>query len=232
MSQIYNFFPLSIFRNKINLSEDVKNKMINEIKNMKNLSSNNKLEINKASWTGDMNGHEYLYKNDKFDMFFSQVEKNIKEYLSKFELDLDQVDIYFQRAWATFSGINQNIFSHFHAQSHLSFAYYLKKNKEDSNLILIDKHKHNEFIPLVFTSQSVDERKLFNKRNIMNVAKIKIDAEEDDIIIFPSKTIHATEENKNNNERISISADITIVAKNAENLEYLMPPLSEWKKFS
>ena len=66
----------------------------------------------------------------------------------------------------------------------------------------------------------------------MNVAKIKIDTEEDDIIIFPSKTIHATEENKNNNERISISADITIVAKNAENLEYLMPPLSEWKKFS
>lgn len=56
--------------------------------------------------------------------------------------------------------------------------------------------------------------------------------EEDDIIIFPSKTLHGTQKNANNNERISISADISIFAKESKNLEHLTPPFSEWIKFT
>ena len=33
------------------------------------------------------------------------------------------------------------------------------------------------------------------------------------------------------NERISISADVSIVAKNSENIEHLLTPVNKWMKF-
>ena len=41
----------------------------------------------------------------------------------------------------------------------------------------------------------------------------------DEIYIFPSKSIHSTSPNKTNEERISISADISIITKESENIE-------------
>ena len=32
-------------------------------------------------------------------------------------------------------------------------------------------------------------------------------------------------------ERISISADVSIVAKNSENIEHLLTPVNKWMKF-
>ena len=68
------------------------------------------------------------------------------------------------------------------------------------------------------------------KINELNTNKVVINVKEDDIVIFPSKTSHATQPVKSNNERISISADIVCVAKDSELLEQLMPPLQNWKK--
>jgi len=52
------------------------------------------------------------------------------------------------------------------------------------------------------------------------------------LLIFPSKTIHGTEQGKSNSERISISADIVFLAKDSSTLEHLVPPIENWKKFS
>ena len=65
MSQIYNFFPLSIYRAKIKLSEKNKKEMIEEIIKMKK-DSDKGLKPNQNAWTGDTHGHEYLYTNGKF----------------------------------------------------------------------------------------------------------------------------------------------------------------------
>ena len=35
-----------------------------------------------------------------------------------------------------------------------------------------------------------------------------VNVEEDEIVIFPSKTVHSTQQNPNNKERISISGNI------------------------
>ena len=55
-------------------------------------------------------------------------------------------------------------------------------------------------------------------------------AKEGDIVIFPSKTIHSTQPNASNKERISISADISLIAKDSKLLEHLTPPISNWQK--
>ena len=46
------------------------------------------------------------------------------------EIDNKLIDIYIQRSWATISEGEERIKKHRHFQSHISFAYYLKKNKE------------------------------------------------------------------------------------------------------
>ena len=53
----------------------------------------------------------------------------------------------------------------------------------------------------------------------------------DQIIIFPSKTLHSTVPSSTDDERISISADISIFAKNSENIEQLTTPVNKWLKF-
>ena len=60
---------------------------------------------------------------------------------------------------------------------------------------------------------------------------MQIPTKEDEIVIFPSKSSHSTQAVGNNDERISISADISIVVKNSNGLEHLTPPLKNWVKF-
>ena len=229
MGQIFNFFPLSILKSKIEFSEDLKKKMLDEIFAMEKKSKNNEYKNQTSSWTGDTQGFEYIHNNPIFDDFFIEVKKRIIEYLDALEVDFEQLDIFIQRSWATISKDNENIALHKHLQSHLSFAYYLKKSETDANLLLIDETKHNEFLPGLFLSPSSNKKKIIKKRNISNTAAIVFDAKEDEIVIFPSKTAHQTQPNIKNNNRVSISADIFIASKNSENLEHLVTPFKNWK---
>ena len=69
------------------------------------------------------------------------------------------------------------------------------------------------------------------KFNVQNSASISIDPEEDDIIIFPSKTKHSTTPNVTENTRISISGDVTIMLKDSFGHERLMPHFKNWQHF-
>ena len=53
---------------------------------------------------------------------------------------------------------------------------------------------------------------------------------EDDIVIFPSKTPHGTEQIKTNDERISISGDVIFLAKDTNLIEHITPNFNNWKK--
>jgi uncharacterized protein (TIGR02466 family) len=232
MQKIFNFFPLSVFKSSISTPQVEKDKMVNEILNMEDNSKNEGYKTNDSAWTGDTQGYEFLHENKSFSKLFLEIEKNIKEYLENFSIDHTQLDLYFQRSWATISRQNENIANHRHAQSHLSFAYYLKKSADDSKISFFDQSRHNEFIPGFLDSLSVQKKNLIKSRNVLNSPTILFDVKEDDIVIFPSKSLHGTQKGVLNSERISISADIMIVAKNSENLEHLITPLDKWKIFS
>ena len=182
-----------------------------------------------SAWTGDTQGFEYIHNNPIFDDFFLEVKKAIIEYLNVLEIDHNQLEIFIQRSWATISREKENIALHKHLQSHLSFAYYLKKSEGDANLLFVDETKHNEFLPGLFLSPSSNKKEIIKKRNIANSGAIVFEAKEDEIVIFPSKTSHQTQPNVKNNDRISLSADIFIAAKNSENMEHLVTPFKNWK---
>jgi len=228
--KILNFFPLSILQDQINLSDEKKNSLISEARNMKNESQNTKYKQDNASWTGDTQGHEFIHKNPKFDEFFLELKKKVYLYLDFLKIDKNQIEPFLQRSWVTISVGKEAISEHKHLQSHLSFAYYLKKDTEDSNFVLYDEAYRNEFIPGLFNSKTLMEKKVVKEMSISTATRINVAVKENDIILFPSKTLHSTQPNKSNIERISISGDITFLGKETNLLEHLIPNYENWKK--
>ena len=228
--KILNFFPLSILHDQINLSDKKKNSLLDEVKDMKNNSKNSIPKADDRSWTGDTQGYEFIHKNPKFSDFFSELKNKINLYLDFLKIDKNQIEAYIQRSWVTISNGKEAIAEHQHLQSHLSFAYYLKKSPEDSNFVLHDEAFRNEFIPGIFSSKTLKDKKVIKEMSISTAPKIIVTVQENDIILFPSKTLHSTEPNKSNNERISISGDITFLSKDSSLLEHLTPSFENWNK--
>ena len=231
MSQLINLFPLSIYKNLVGLDLQERKKLIALILIMEKESIKNLSKKESHSWLGDVNGYENLQLDNRFTELFDLIIFNIKKYMEMLNINSDQFDIYIQRSWPTISRGNENIPPHKHHQSHLSFAYYLKKDKDDSKISFHDNALQNEFIPQLFSSRSVAKKNIIKKRDLLSSPIIQIPADEDEIIIFPSKSRHSTQAGIMNNERISISADISFLAKNSVDLEHLTPPLENWKKF-
>ena len=227
---LINLFPLTIIKDKIEIIDNEKVLMIDEIRNMKKNSKNEDFQTKTNAWTGDTQGFEYIHKNRKFKNLFDEITKRIWGYLDCVEIDSKRVDLYIQRSWATISVGGERIKKHRHFQSHISFAYYLKKNKQDANIVMFDESYKNEIMPGIFRSDTALQKGIIKKMNPFNVTQAIVNVEENDIVIFPSKTIHSTQPTNSNDERISISADIICVAKDSNLLEIGMPPLNKWTK--
>ena len=225
---LFNLFPLALLRDKIEITESERKILVNEIL-FQEKNSKNKIEKGKQpAWTGDTQGYEFLFKNKKFKKLFSLISSSIKKYTNIIGLNNDKFDFYYQRSWATISRNNENIYAHKHHQSHITFAYYLKKSKEDGNINFHNESFQNEIAPQIFNARSVQG---FFKTNIFNAELASFSPEIDEILIFPSKTMHSTSFNKTSEERISIAADVTLVAKDSTNSENLLPPIDTWDKF-
>lgn len=228
--KVSNFFPLSIFQDQIKLNNEEKINLINDIRKMKQNSQNSDYKLNQASWTGDTQGYEYIYNNPNFNNLFVEIKKKIENYLDFLKVDKEQIETFIQRSWATISVGNEVISKHQHLQSHLSFSYYLKKSTNDSNFIIYDDEKKNEFIPGLFGSKTLIQKKLIKEITFPTATRVSLEVKEDDILIFPSKTPHSTDQIKTNSERISISGDVIFLAKNTSLIEHLIPNFKNWKK--
>ena len=77
-----------------------------------------------------------------------------------------------------------------------------------------DEVHRNEFIPALFRSKTLQKEQVVKEPTYASAPRVSLNVKEDDIVIFPSKTPHATVPNQSGEVRISISGDITIMLKN------------------
>ena len=220
---VYNLFPLTVLQSKISIDENERKFLVDEIKKMKTKEKENKKS--NFAWTGDTNGFEFLFSNN----LSIKISAAILEYLKLLEINTDLLDIYYQRSWATYTENEQSINFHNHSQSNISFAYYLLKPKNSGGIIFRSNELQNEIAKNIFTSSKL-EKSLINKANAYNSDRSMFDLDQDSIIIFPSKTPHATVPNKSGLPRISISGDISIMLKDSKGFEHLMPNFKNWTK--
>ncbi len=226
--KIFNLFPLTVMQDTINIKDEERNVLINEIKKMTE-NTNNKKKTDFA-WTGDTKGHEFLFSNNLFKNLSIKISNAILKYLQALEVNTELLDIYYQRSWATFTENDQSINFHTHSQSNISFAYYLLKPPKSGGIIFRSNELPNEIAKNIFTSSKL-EKSLIKKPNPFNSDRSMFDLDQDSIIIFPSKTAHATAPNNSQQPRISISGDVTIMLKDSEGFEHLMPNFKNWTKF-
>ncbi len=226
--KIANLFPLAIAQDTISLEEEEREKLVKEIIRIRDKQNDDKKSS--YAWTGDTKGYEFLFENNLFKNLAKKISKCVVEYLNILEINNDLLDIYYQRSWATFTENSQQINFHTHSQSNISFAYYLLKPINSGGIIFKSNQQQNEIAKNIFTESKID-KSLINKPNVYNSDKSLFDPPQDSIIIFPSKTPHATMPNKSNLPRISISGDITIMLKNSSGFEHIMPNFQNWTKF-
>ena len=97
-------------------------------------------------------------------------------------------------------------------------------------LLFMTMKKKNEFIPGLYGSKTLIQKKLIKEITFPTATRVSLEVKEDDILIFPSKTPHSTDQIETNSERISISGDVIFLAKNTSLIEHLTPNFKNWKK--
>ena len=170
--KILNLFPLTVMQDTIQMENNERDRLIEEIKKMKIDQEN--IKKSNYAWTGDTKGYEFLFQNPNFTNLSNKISKVIKNYLTLLEVNLDNLDIFYQRSWATYTENEQSINFHTHSQSNISFAYYLLKPKDSGGIIFKSNELQNEIAKNIFTNSKID-KSLINKPNAYNSERFIFD---------------------------------------------------------
>jgi len=181
-----------------------------------------------AAWLGDISGHEFLFRVPEFRELFVQIAEKIRSYTDSLGINTELINFAFQRSWATVTRQGERISEHAHEQSNISFAYYLKKPPGSGAINFITEDHPNEFSRGIFTPTKQDLG-FIKTPSPMTWNLMTIEADQDDILIFPSKTLHSTVPNQSEEARISISADVVTMLRDSQGHETMMPDIKHWQ---
>jgi uncharacterized protein (TIGR02466 family) len=224
-----DLFPLSVYRDRLGVDADRRRSLAELV-----LADEQRKPTpadQETAWLGDTSGHEFLFEDPAFESLFQTIAAAVKDYATGIGMQTDRLNFYFQRSWATVSREGQRIFEHAHLQSHISFAYYLQKGLDAGGIYFSVAQHPNELAEGLFTLQKSDDGILAIGGCERSLNRRYIEPVEDEIIIFPSKTLHSTAPNMTATPRISISADIVVTLKDSGGHETLMPPVERWQRF-
>ena len=223
MANISKWFGYPIYITKLENFESINKKILPII--LKDITPTN----SQYSRTTDIKPKELqsiddnLHNDHRFKELYNNLFKVIKECLIAQKYNLDLLEIYITKSWATLSIKEQYIAYHRHMSSHFSFVYYPQAH-EQGNLFLLDDDAHK--VGLTIPKRDP----YFTEWDNTNYGKAEYPAETGNVIIFPSMIFHETGMNKKHEPRISISGDIMITMKEGVKSEHNIPSPSTWKK--
>lgn len=220
-------FPLHVGVGSLQLSEEIRKVFINEIDNQEDWPLDRPV-----SWTGDVNDHSNLHKNEVFKPLFDLVPSAIKEYCEELGMKSEAFDFYITRAWGTKSLPHQVITKHNHAYASLSFVYYPYIPEKSSGITIHDSHMHNQVISDMFgiSEKSYDKVLKSDFSGVCNSAMLPVAT--DNYVIMPAKTDHGTQVsgkwNALSEARYSVAVDVLMTLKESDNVEQCLPPVKDW----
>ena len=186
------------------------------------------------AWTGDLHGAEQIHTDPRFAWIVKQVELHTLQYLQTLGLDLNQIDLYIQRAWPVISRHQQEVGAHCHNTAHISAVYYVSVpnsgSDEAGSLVFFDDLRPNEVSP----GLGSENTNIIDTWNNLNQDQALYLPTEGRLILFPAKQRHGVTMNHTENLRISLSFDIVLTAKPGDvagSYEFLPPPPQQWQRF-
>ena len=155
------------------------------------------------------------------DRLFKEIEKGIKLYLKEHNYNLDILDIYITKAWASLTKKGELIAEHNHKAGHYSISYYVEA-KDQGNIYFNKEESLGLPIPSSYDCYTED--------NQHNIDYISYPSRTGELIIFPSNMIHGTEVNQQENPRISIALDFLLTIKKGHMAKHNLSSPETWKK--
>jgi uncharacterized protein (TIGR02466 family) len=227
MADTINLFPLSIYRDHLALNAAYRQDLVQRILKMREAQPG---ETRGATWTGDVNGFEYLHQDPAFERMFANLADSVRGYLRMLDIDPGKFHLYFTRSWATVSRGEEKIAPHRHEQSHLSLSYYLQKPERSGSIQFHQRTLANEFMARLLSPRMIDAG-IVDKRSPINSTMASLDPKEGDVLVFPSKTEHSTAPNLSDQVRISIAIDIILTLRDAARFDAGTPDPRTWKGY-
>ena len=230
MPEVMNFFPLTVYADRVEGHEAFREKYAPIIKSWVPESRESEF-----AWTGDVNERGFLHLDESFSPLFDAFMPHLKGYLETLEIKVENLELFCQRSWAVVTRKEQKVAMHSHAQSHISLVYYLQKPEASGGIRFTMKGCPNELAPNLFEAcmgleEEGEGTAFLQQWTPFNANHIDVDTEEGQMLIFPSKALHGTIQSESEEERISISADIVLMLKRDNNFEFLMPAFSNWRR--
>jgi uncharacterized protein (TIGR02466 family) len=223
MANISKWFGYPIYISSIKNFKKINKKIIPIIS--KNITATN----SQYSRTTDIKAKDLqsiddnLHLDLRFKKLYDEIEQSIRGAMLLQNYNIDLLEFYITKSWATYSTKDQFISYHRHMSSHYSFVYYVQA-KDQGNLFFLDDEAHK-------VGLNVPRRDpYFSKWDETNFAKAEYPAASGNLVIFPSMIFHETGKNPIDKPRISISGDIMITMKDGIKSEHNIPSPSTWKK--
>jgi len=173
-----------------------------------NLNIDNKLlldlsykERDKDNFGRTKSNNGYQTKDLDFNLYkflFDEISKDVIKFYNKYDANIK--NHYFSNFWINISGKHNYNRLHSHSGSFISGAYYIKVPKNSGGIVF--ENPAYMFIENTFTNR--------NAWNSYNSPEWRIEPQEGQLIMFPSYLRHYVEENKRDEDRISLSFNIVI----------------------
>lgn len=225
MANTINAFPLTVFHDSVSLDAPDRARMVEAILGMESQTIQ---KTRGSTWTGDTNGFEFLHQDARFQSLFGRFAAPLHRYLETLRIDHEKVILYYTRSWGTISRRGEATHPHNHSQSHISLVYYLQKPADSSGISFINHDAPNQFAPNIFNEHML-KCGILKEIQQLNARTVYLNPKEDDVLVFPSKAVHAIVPNGSAQPRISIAVDILLTVKDSTGLEYVLPNLETWK---
>lgn len=178
--------------------------------------------------TGEGRGKCLMHKDEDLMSFFAELTIVVRDAMRSIGIKDEMFIPYFMKSWFTIKNYTETLSVHSHACADLSFVYYLSPGtlyfQQDSN--------PNEYFHGIYDPKPSD-RSLIKEQNFFNSSYCNVDAEEGDLLIFPSKLKHFVVPERGDGSYVrSVAGDIKLVLKEEyTHLETGLIHHNHWRSF-
>ena len=183
--------------------------------------------------TGEASGFIDLHLNEDFQDFFKYVADVAKKYVNTIVSE-DVWELWLVKTWYS----DFPVPLHDHADSHLSFVYYVNvpENCDQTLQFINPKTNLNDLTRGMFLGEQ--NKNVEFDRNQYNCTAIEFPLKEGYLIVFPSRLQHVVKTSNDvhikqdaSKSRISIAGDFVLTFKEPMPRGMGLQPINNWRKF-
>lgn len=188
----YTVFPQIITETECDLYNSIRNDLINWIYNYQS-KTETVLHSNRGGWQSPDN----FYNDESFLKFKQYILDHIFQSLTHYNIQFK-----LNNMWININKKDNYNIAHAHPGSHLSGVFWIKASDKCGNLVFNNPHS---FVSHRLIRSTDDEL----KRKINYTTKFYFKPTEGTLVLFPSHLQHYVESNESDEDRISISFNLS-----------------------